>query len=94
MAIRSFAFAISTIMYTVSPLELANNRYHQWSQDTFAIIYSLVETAKANNLKPFNYVQHLLEEIPKHMNSGIVLFYNIFFLSQKNFQQKSTKYKY
>ena len=33
-----------------------------------AIIYSIVETAKANNLKPFDYVQHLLEEIPKHMD--------------------------
>ena len=33
-----------------------------------AIIYSIVETAKANNLKPFDYVQYLLEEIPKHMN--------------------------
>ncbi len=35
---------------------------------TSAIIYSIVETAKANNLRPFNYVQHLLEEIPKHMD--------------------------
>ena len=33
-----------------------------------AIIYSIVETAKANNLKSFDYVQYLLEEIPKHMN--------------------------
>ena len=33
-----------------------------------AIIYSIVETAKANNLKPFDYGQYLLEEIPKHMN--------------------------
>ena len=33
-----------------------------------AIIYSIVETVKANNLKPFDYVQYLLEEIPKHMN--------------------------
>ena len=33
-----------------------------------AIIYSSVETAKADNLKPFDYVQYLLEEIPKHMN--------------------------
>ena len=32
------------------------------------IIYSIVETAKANNLKPFDYVQYLLEEIPKHMD--------------------------
>lgn len=35
---------------------------------TSAIIYSVVETAKANNLKPFDYVQYLLEEIPKHMD--------------------------
>ena len=35
---------------------------------TSAIIYSIVETAKANNLKPYNYVQYLLEEIPKHMD--------------------------
>ena len=34
---------------------------------TSAIIYSVVETAKANHLKPFDYVQYLLEEIPKHM---------------------------
>lgn len=33
-----------------------------------AIIYSIVETAKANNLKPYDYVQYLLEEIPKHMD--------------------------
>jgi hypothetical protein len=32
---------------------------------TSAIIYSIVETAKPNNLKPFNYVQYLLEEIRK-----------------------------
>lgn len=35
---------------------------------TFAIIYSIVETAKTNNMKPFNYVQYLLEEIPQHIN--------------------------
>lgn len=31
-----------------------------------AIIYSIVETAKANNLKPYDYFEHLLTEIPKH----------------------------
>ena len=31
-----------------------------------AILYSLVETAKANNLKPYEYFRHLLTEIPKH----------------------------
>ena len=39
-----------------------------------AIIYSIVETAKANNLKPFDYVQHLLEEIPQHMDERDCVF--------------------
>lgn len=33
-----------------------------------AIIYSIAETAKANNLKPYNYFEYLLTEIPKHMD--------------------------
>ncbi len=33
-----------------------------------AIIYSIAETAKANNLKPYKYFEHLLTEIPKHMD--------------------------
>ena len=33
-----------------------------------AIIYSIAETAKANNLKPYDYFEFLLEEIPKHMD--------------------------
>lgn len=35
---------------------------------TSVIIYSILETARANNLKPYDYVQYLLEEIPKHMD--------------------------
>lgn len=34
-----------------------------------AVIYSLVETAKANKLKIYEYLKHLLTEIPKHMDS-------------------------
>jgi len=30
-----------------------------------AILYSLIETAKANGLTPFNYIMYLLEELPK-----------------------------
>lgn len=33
-----------------------------------AIIYSLAETAKANKLKIYEYLKHLLTEIPKHMD--------------------------
>ena len=32
-----------------------------------AIIYSIAETAKANQLKPYEYFEYLLTEIPKHM---------------------------
>lgn len=33
-----------------------------------AIIYSIAETAKANNLKPYEYFQYLLTELPEHMD--------------------------
>jgi hypothetical protein len=32
-----------------------------------AMLYSLIETAKANGLKPFHYLNHLLEELPKKL---------------------------
>ena len=35
-----------------------------------AIIYSIAETAKANNLKPYDYFEHILNEIPKHMDDS------------------------
>ena len=34
-----------------------------------AIIYSITETAKANGLKVYENVEHLLTEIPKHMDN-------------------------
>jgi transposase len=36
--------------------------------ESSAIAYSLAESAKANNLKPYNYFMHVLEEIPKHVD--------------------------
>ena len=33
-----------------------------------AIIYSIAETAKSNNLKPYDYFEYLLAEIPKHLD--------------------------
>jgi len=35
--------------------------------ESSAIIYSIAETAKANNLKPYDYFEYLLTEIPKHL---------------------------
>lgn len=31
-----------------------------------AVIYSIAETEKANDLKPYDYFEYLLTEIPKH----------------------------
>ena len=31
------------------------------------IVYSLIETAKANGANPYYYLKYLLEEMPKHM---------------------------
>ena len=33
-----------------------------------SIIYSIAETAKANNLKPYEYFEYLLIQIPEHMD--------------------------
>lgn len=33
-----------------------------------AIICSIAETAKANNLRPYDYFEYLLTEIPKHLD--------------------------
>ena len=33
-----------------------------------AIIYSIAETAKANDLKPYEYFEFLLEKISEHMD--------------------------
>ena len=32
-----------------------------------AILFSMSETVRANNLKPYEYFKYLLEEMPKHM---------------------------
>lgn len=36
--------------------------------ESSAMIYSIAETAKANHLKPYNYFEYLLIEIPKHLD--------------------------
>ena len=35
-----------------------------------AIIYSIAQTAKANNIKPYDYFEHILNEMPKHMDDS------------------------
>lgn len=53
-----------------------------------AIIYSIAETAKANNLKPYDYFVYLLEEIQKHMeHKKIEPFLRTCYHGLKNFQK-------
>ena len=63
-----------------------------------AIIYSIalhiVETAKANHSKSFDYVEYLLEETQKHMDDKDCSFLEIFCPGQKNFRQGFAKLKY
>lgn len=44
------------------------NMYSTKGAKASAVIYSLVETAKANNLRVFEYLNLLLEELPYHMD--------------------------
>jgi transposase len=37
---------------------------HVLGAQASAMLYSLIETAKANGLTPFDYLHHLLEELP------------------------------
>lgn len=36
--------------------------------ESSAILYSIAEKAKANKLKPYDYFEYLLSEIPNHMD--------------------------
>ena len=48
--------------FTLCPIE-----WIIWIFPTLLITPYIAETAKANNLKPYDYFEYLLEEIPKHM---------------------------
>ena len=42
-----------------------------------AVLYSLAETAKANNLNTYKYFELLLSELPKHMDDTNLKFLDI-----------------
>ena len=44
------------------------NMYSTQGAQASAVIYSLVETAKANNLRVNEYLEYLLTELPSHMD--------------------------
>ena len=58
-----------------------------------AIIYSIAETAKANNLKPYEYFEYLLIQIPAHMDDTDHSFWKIFFHGHQSCQKISENKK-
>ena len=56
-----------------------------------AVIYSLVETAKANKLKIYEYLKHLLTEIPKHMDNTSLDFLEDLLPWSKNLPEECRK---
>ena len=56
-----------------------------------AIIYSIAETAKANDLKPYEYFEYLLTEIPKHMEDTDLSFLDDLLPWSENLPEKIKK---
>lgn len=53
-----------------------------------AVIYSLVETAKANNIRVYDYLELLLTELPKHVDDKDNSFIQDLLPWSDNVQQK------
>ena len=53
-SIKSFVIARKNFLFCVAP----------YGAKASAIRFSLIESAKENGLKPFEYLKHLLEELP------------------------------
>ena len=74
MALACAPLGVSQKSQFLRLFSIENNRKNWQMIDTIngakssAIIYSIAETAKANNLKPYEYFEYLLTEIPKHMD--------------------------
>lgn len=56
-----------------------------------AIAYSIAETAKANNLKPYEYFKYLLTEIPEHMDDTDRSFIEKLLLWSENLPEECRK---
>lgn len=59
---------IQAIYRNEKPLKELSAEERRERRQLSAIIYSIAETAKANGLKPYEYFELLLTEIPKHLD--------------------------
>ena len=70
MSKRSNRWSVYTSDDLFSTKEVIPTSYDKitYNVTSSAIIYSIAETAKANNLKPYEYFEYLLTQIPAHMD--------------------------
>lgn len=73
-AIRNIPIDNSATERAIRPFTIGQANWHIidtiHGSEASATIYSLVETAKANKLKIYEYLQYLLTKIPKHMDDS------------------------
>lgn len=51
-----------------------------------AVIYSIAETAKENDLKTYDYFEYLLTEIPKHLDESDRSSVRVYFFDQISYR--------
>lgn len=68
MSKRSNRWSVYTSDDLFSTKEVIPTSYDKitYNVTSSSIIYSIAETAKANNLKPYEYFEYLLTKIPAH----------------------------
>ena len=57
-----------TAAYAPEPVKSFRRvRRYRYEMMGSALVYSIVETAKTNQLRPYEYLRHILTEIPKYI---------------------------
>ena len=57
-----------TTAYAPEPVKsFCRVRRYRYEMMGSALVYSIVETAKTNQLRPYEYLRHILTEIPKYI---------------------------
>ena len=77
---------------SISPFTLGRKKrvtmYSQKGASASAVLYSIVETAKANNLIVNDYLEYVLNELAKHANNTDRSFVNDLLPWSKTVQKK------
>ena len=79
---RHFANAVKARKRSIRPFCIGRKNWLMIDTiagaEASAIVYSIAETAKANNLKPYEYFKYLLTEIPKYQDEKSLTIFDEF----------------